>query len=340
LSQEELRLEGHAMEVRLYAENVYNDFLPASGTALVWNPPQGQGVRVDDGLLGGQQVSPYYDPMVAKVIAVGADREQARRRLVRALHATELFGLPSNRQFLIDVLERPVFADGGATTAFIEEEFPDGPIPPIPDGTALSCAALLQFLGAHRDSLRRSGDGTERLSGFSPGRDLVVDFAYEVGDDVVRLSVQALGHDRFVVTRGDTSHHLQLIDSGESRARLLIDNVQLTVSYCHRDHATVEILYRGSAFTLANALARDSAGDTAGASGSVFAPMHGHLLKLAVSEGDQVRVGDELAVVEAMKMEHRMLAEVEGIVKVLMCAEGDQVAAGAVLLEIEADTDA
>jgi geranyl-CoA carboxylase alpha subunit len=340
LSQEELRLDGHAIEVRLYAEDVYNDFLPASGTAMVWKPPQGEGLRVDDGLLSGQQVSPYYDPMVAKIIAAGADREQARRRLVRALHATELFGLPSNRQFLIDVLERPVFAAGCATTAFIEEEFPDGPAPPRPCGEALCCAALLQFLEAHRDSLQRSGDAMPGLSGFSPGRELVVDFAYEVDGEVAKLSVQALADGRFVVSHGLESRHLTLIGGREGHVRLLIDGMQLPVSYSHRDCATIEILYRGSAFTLVDNLARDRADDTLGGSGSVLAPMHGNLLKLSVGEGDRVRVGDELAVVEAMKMEHRMLAEVDGIVKVLLCAEGQQVAAGAVLLEIEADSDA
>jgi geranyl-CoA carboxylase alpha subunit len=332
LAQDAVELRGHAIEVRLYAEDVYNDFLPASGTALAWSVPAGDGVRVDQGLDAGQEVSPFYDPMLAKVIAFGADREEARRRLLRALRETVLFGLPSNRQFLIDVLERQQFSDGAATTAFIAEEFPDGPRPPQPGDETLCCAALLQFLAARDAATARALQGAAALADFRTRRENPVAFAY--GER--QVDVQSLGESNYRVRIDGESHALSLLALESGRARLAIGDVQQSVAFLHRDGGTIELLYRGRGFVLENELAHSAAERAGPGSGSVIAPMHGNVLKLFVAEGDSVSAGDELAVMEAMKMEHRLRAEVDGVVKGLLAAEGQQVAAGAVLLEIEA----
>ena len=119
ITQEQVRLQGHAIEVRLYAEDAYAGFLPQTGRIDVWRPASGPGVRIDHGMKEGLAISPFYDPMIAKVIAAGATREEARRRLIKALHDTVVLGPTTNRHFLIKLLEHPEFAAGKATTAFL-----------------------------------------------------------------------------------------------------------------------------------------------------------------------------------------------------------------------------
>jgi geranyl-CoA carboxylase alpha subunit len=119
LTQEQVRLSGHAIEVRLYAEDAYAGFLPQTGRVDVWRPASGPGVRIDHGMKDGLAISPFYDPMIAKVIASGATREEAQRRLVKALHDTVVLGPTTNRHFLIRLLEHPEFAAGKATTSFL-----------------------------------------------------------------------------------------------------------------------------------------------------------------------------------------------------------------------------
>ena len=132
LSQTDINLEGHAIEVRLYTEDPSQDFLPASGPVDLWAPASGVGVRIDDGISSGQAISPFYDPMVAKVIGYGPTRETARLRLIGALKETVLFGTPNNKDFLIQCLEKQSFIDGAATTAFIAEEFSEADLAVAP----------------------------------------------------------------------------------------------------------------------------------------------------------------------------------------------------------------
>ncbi len=127
LTQQQVRLDGHAIEVRLYAEDAYAGFLPQTGRIDMWRPATGPGVRIDHGMKEGLAISPFYDPMIAKVIASGATREEARLRLVKALRETVVLGPTTNRHFLIRLLEHPEFAAGGATTAFLGKHSFPGP---------------------------------------------------------------------------------------------------------------------------------------------------------------------------------------------------------------------
>lgn len=154
LRQEQVTFTGHAIEVRLYAEDAYAGFLPQTGRIDVWRPASGPGVRIDHGMKDGLAISPYYDPMIAKVIAHGATREEARVRLVRALTETVVLGPTTNRHFLIRLLEHPDFAAGEATTAFLtKHEFP---APAIDDAHWTAAANLLWQTSAakHPPSMR------------------------------------------------------------------------------------------------------------------------------------------------------------------------------------------
>ncbi|WP_439105559.1 acetyl/propionyl/methylcrotonyl-CoA carboxylase subunit alpha [Congregibacter sp.] len=339
-SQEAVDLKGHAIEVRLYAEDTVNDFLPASGLATAWEPPSGKGIRVDHGLLPGQMISPFYDPMVAKIIAYGEDRETARRRLLRALRGTVLFGIASNREFLIDVLERESFAAGKATTAFIAEEFPDGVVEAQPTEVDLSIAAVLQFLQGEESSLAERICNDAMLSGSTGARAIDTNFAYGVDDDRASVSVLSQGRECFAVAVGETQRQLELVDaSAEGSLRVAVDGIQVDVAYSFVDQATVAMQCRGRAFVLENQYARSAGDRDAEGSRTVAAPMHGNLLALRVAVGDSVSRGDELAVMEAMKMEHRLLAQIDGVITAVYGVEGEQMAAGAVVLEIASDAD-
>ncbi|HKH69123.1 MAG TPA: biotin/lipoyl-containing protein, partial [Reyranella sp.] len=148
LTQEQVTFGGHAIEVRLYAEDAYAGFLPQTGRIDVWRPATGPGVRIDHGMKEGLVISPFYDPMIAKVIAHGATREEARTRLVRALRETIVLGPTTNRHFLIRLLEHPEFAAGKATTAFLgKHEFP---APAIDDAHWQLAAELLWRQSASR----------------------------------------------------------------------------------------------------------------------------------------------------------------------------------------------
>ncbi|MDP1839582.1 MAG: acetyl-CoA carboxylase biotin carboxylase subunit [Reyranella sp.] len=148
LTQQQVTFKGHAIEVRLYAEDAYNGFLPQAGRVDVWQPASGAGVRLDYGVTDGSTISPFYDPMIAKVIAHGATREEARTRLVRALRETVILGPTTNRHFLIRLLEHPDFAAGKATTAFLTKHA--FPAPAISDAHWDTAARLLWRASAAR----------------------------------------------------------------------------------------------------------------------------------------------------------------------------------------------
>ncbi|NQU63399.1 MAG: acetyl-CoA carboxylase biotin carboxylase subunit, partial [SAR324 cluster bacterium] len=157
LTQEQVKLSGHAIEVRLYAEDPAQDFLPVTGSIDLWAPAQGEGIRIDSGIVTGQEISPFYDPMLAKVITWGETRQTALNRLVEALKGTTLFGAKTNKKFLIDVLERETFKKGQATTAFIDEEFESAQL----DDSTLSfkeagVAAVLQYFGEREAAMAAS----------------------------------------------------------------------------------------------------------------------------------------------------------------------------------------
>ncbi|WOJ97805.1 acetyl-CoA carboxylase biotin carboxylase subunit [Congregibacter brevis] len=337
-TQEEVALRGHAIEVRLYAEDTLNDFLPASGKAIAWEPPSGTGIRVDHGLFPGQMVSPFYDPMVAKIIAYGEDRATARRRLLRALRQTVLFGISTNREFLIDVLERESFANGEATTAFIAEEFPDGVQETSPQELELSIAALLHYLQGEESGLEKRVFEDALLTGSTGARAIDSSFAYLVDGDLQPVSVLSDGLDGYTMKIAESQRQLELLDSSrDGYLRVAVDGWQLDVAYRFVDQSTVALQSRGRAFLITNELALSAADRDAEGSGAVTAPMHGNLLALRVAVGDKVSAGDELAIMEAMKMEHRLVAQIDGVVSVVFGVEGEQMTAGAVVLEIESE---
>ncbi|MDP6342768.1 MAG: acetyl-CoA carboxylase biotin carboxylase subunit, partial [Alphaproteobacteria bacterium] len=232
LSQEDVRLNGHAIEVRLYAEDPAQDFLPVTGGIDLWRPAGGDGVRIDAGIDTGLEISPFYDPMVAKVIAWGESRETARHRLINALKETAFFGSTSNQSFLIDVLRRDTFARGEATTAFIGEEFSaDDLAPTTPTVQQAAMAAVVQFQVERQQAFENSLNVSPALLDWSSGGHLVTHYVYTSGDDEMDLKVTPQGGERYVVQHGDDEVHIEVLQRGEHTVRLAIDGRRRRVLY-------------------------------------------------------------------------------------------------------------
>jgi len=340
IAQDEVTLTGHAIEVRLYAEDVAEDFLPSTGPIDLWLPPSGDGVRVDAGIETGLEVSPFYDPMIAKVMAAGPNRDVARQRLIAALGHTGIFGPQTNRDFLIDALGRPGFADGKATTAFIGETYSaDDLARPTPSPDMLATAALLLH---HRECGSAQGLAVnvpdELLNWSSTGR-LASTYKFASGDEDVTVTVSAAHGGTLSVAVGDASLQVASFDADDNTAHIVIDDVPHQVIHAHPADGVVHLSMDGRSATLTDQFAQAGLADDAAGGGRVVAPMHGLILEVHVTEGQTVTKGDRLAVLEAMKMQHQILAEVDGVVSGVRCEAGVQVPAGDLLVEIDVDEE-
>jgi 3-methylcrotonyl-CoA carboxylase alpha subunit len=339
LKQEQLKIRGHAIEARISAENPDNSFLPSTGTLRVYRtpeavefqfPPGSARPRIDSGVRQGDPISPYYDPMIAKLIVHGDTREQALARLDEALSQTHIVGLSTNVQFLRYVVASPSFAQGNLDTGLIPREqallFNQERVG-LPLAAAAAVAqALIQERAAE------DGDPFSRRDGWRSHGVTVRRFAFEFGgvpgqaelaylhDGSLNLTVDNLSG-RLVFTA--TPNGIDLDFAGQ---RLLVS----VYAEGETDHV---FSARGATQILAIDLLAH-AGEAHAEAGRLTAPMPGKVMSFAVKAGDKVTKGQALAVMEAMKMEHTILAPSDGTVAELMFAPGDQVTEGAELLTL------
>ncbi|NKQ34420.1 MAG: acetyl/propionyl/methylcrotonyl-CoA carboxylase subunit alpha [Chloroflexi bacterium] len=330
LTQTQVQWRGHAIEARLYAENPANDFLPVTGDVLLWREPDAPGIRVDSGIETGDVVSVHYDPMLAKIIAFGAEREEALRRLIRALETTALLGFTQNIPFLLDLLRQPAFAAGDLHTGFIDKHLADWQ-PPVGDtAVALIAATLAQFTQAPQ---RPENAGYWRNN---PNQPLA--YRYLLNGDEMEMRLQPVPHAKNhfqveverayeVVWHGRTGPDWILeVDSMIVRVTAVSRN---DLWHIHTDAGTVTL----------QVLSRlPEPQPPADAAGSLRAPMPGSILELLVKVGDTVQAGQPLLKLEAMKMEHTIRAAGDGIVEAIYFAPGDAVEADAQLLHIKTGT--
>tara|TARA_B110001452_G_scaffold59943_1_gene46677 strand:- start:71 stop:2080 length:2010 start_codon:yes stop_codon:yes gene_type:complete len=345
LSQDDINLEGHAIEVRLYTEDPSQDFLPASGPVDLWAPASGVGVRVDAGISTGQAISPFYDPMVAKVIGYGPTREAARLRLISALKETVLFGTPNNKNFLIQCLDKQSFIDGAATTAFIAEEFSDAELEVQPVSFADSAvAATLELCLENKGHFQKSLLVSSQLQNWTIASAMVARKQYQFDDIIHDLSISPVNSsiDTYQVTdsTAEQAAVVQMLSMEANSAVVLLDGVKLVAQFmwlkCGQMHCSIQ--GRGAFFK--DLIILDGAVDEAVGGGRVIAPMHGLLLEVLVKPGDEVIKGQTLAVLEAMKMHYEIQAEIDGTVSEVTAVAGKQVAADDVLIEINESEDA
>jgi 3-methylcrotonyl-CoA carboxylase alpha subunit len=340
LKQDELRIHGHAIEARICAENPDAQFLPATGTLDVFRTPLcsrferadlATNVRVDAGVRQGDAISPFYDSMIAKLIVWGADREQALARLQAALAQTHIVGLHTNVAFLRRVVQSKAFSTADLDTALIERERAalfDAPALALPLAAAALVAHKLRDEAAQqtndpwsrRDGWRMQGGAQRRLHLNWQGQNEVVtlerthDGLTLLGAAGERwpLSFTALNADVFDVQLGSTRRTLTVYAQGE-RYTVFAPEAQATI-------------------TEFDPIAH--AGEGASEGGRLTAPMPGKLIAFLAQPGQEVKQGQPLAVMEAMKMEHTITAPRDGLVAELLYAVGDQVSEGEELLKL------
>ena len=321
LTQEAVRISGHAIEARIYAEDAERDFLPATGRLAHLSFPAE--ARVDTGVREGDEISAWYDPLIAKLIVHGADRAAALAKLSAALRETHIAGVTTNVEFLRRVCDSAAFASAELDTGLIERHRSElfrgrGAIP----APALAAAALAEL--AHeettaRERAARSGDP------HSPWHDV----------DGWRLNAES--HHDFVFASGGSEHRVR-VAFGEHGRRLTIDGEpygpNVSKAKTVRDGHNWHVFHDGVRWTLA--LKQELAGlDLDAASGTLAAPMPGRVIKLLVQPGAKVKKGAPLLILEAMKMEHTITAPADGRVKEIHYGAGEQVVEGAELIRLE-----
>ncbi len=315
---------GHAIEVRLCAEDPDNNFLPQSGALLAWQADAT--VRVEHALEAGRAVAPFYDSMVAKLVAHAANRASAATQLTQALRDTVLLGLRTNQAFLAACLLHPTFASGQATTAFVADHGAEllAATPVLPGGLA---AMVLYAVRALRD-------------GHDPTRVALplawpVPLTFTRDGAVQQATVRALGGNRYQVQTDQVADDLVLEQASESLL-VVVSTHGRSQLHVARDPRGIFVSRRGRQ-TLITDQALQGAGRDAGATaGLVRAAMSGRIVALQVQVGQVVAKGAPLVVLEAMKMEHPSFAPMAATVKNILVAAGAQVAAGTLLVELEA----
>ncbi len=338
--QDDITLTGHAIEARLYVEDPYTGFAPQTGTVAWWQPERAlqggvqsgstaYGVRVDDGIRCGSVVSPYYDPMVAKIIVHGRDRDDAIRRLRAALAQTPLLGLKNNGRFLSDLVDHPAFRKAEMTTTLIDQWLETGePLlqAPVPSDAAWQVAALALTCQ----------QGLDPAQGWRANSVAAYGFKLQSGDTVRAVRVQPDRHGGVAVTLDVSTVQAQLIAFEGGVLRLELAGVtqtaiavmaagQLHLAYAGYSHVFTEV----SAFPSADAL-KDA--------GRARSPVAGKVTQVLVATGDTVQDGQQLICVEAMKMEMWLCAESAGTVQAIHAKAGEQVESGAVLVELQLPT--
>ncbi|MFK7998219.1 MAG: biotin carboxylase N-terminal domain-containing protein [Polyangiales bacterium] len=311
---------GASVEVRLYAEGA--DYLPQTGTVLDWNFPSQEGVRIDSAVESGSEVSVHYDPMLAKVIARGDTRDQAIARLRMALRRCSILGITTNRDLLISVLESEGFVRGGVSTHFLNTHAPQHP---AQHQTLAIVVAMMRDL--ERGFAKRSQQPSVSL-GFSNNPRYSVTETWTSGEREFAVS-----------WRGERDSSISFrINDGEHRGHFVGEDVEVDGRrFSPRvrwrgDDAFVSLLGESHHISRETRFAAPGAERDAG---TVVSPMPGTIVTVHVSEGDSVEAGAPLIVVEAMKMEHVLVAAEAGIVQEIRAKSGDAVDAGVLLVKIE-----
>ena len=342
--QGDLELSGHAIEARLYAEDPDNDFLPATGTVSLWAKPELPGLRIDSGVEQGDRVTVHYDPLLAKVIAHGRDRAEALRRLHRGLSELAVGGLVTNRELLLAVLEHDAFRRGEVDTAFLDRHLPAAARARAVDAEVLGLHAVAAMLHLFERRRQRPGPVPAGVpSGWRNNRWRPQEQAFEHAEGRLTVRYLALGDDRFTIDvaltddQGELQHRARelagrLIEARDGRLTAEVDGVRRRFRIGSSQHGlAVHGLGRVSELTL---VPRFPPRQVSAVAGGCAAPMTGRVVEVLVAEGDRVTAGATLVVLEAMKMEHRLQAQADGVVQAVHAEAGQMVDPDEVLVVV------
>ncbi len=326
IRQEDVQFRGHAIEVRLCAEDVDRGFMPQSGTMALWQAPPR--LRVEHALASGTEIPPFYDSMIAKIIAHGASRDEARARLITGLEDTVALGVVTNQVFLARCLAHPEFAAGDATTAFIGRHL-DALL--APDETARARAlALAAVLLVETDS-----GVMERNPGRRLQLTLPMQLRFEVDGQSRSVTVRHLSGHRYEVRTADDAQEVEIVELTAHRVRFIIGGVMECADYL-REGPRLLLACGGLPIEVIDTTRAPSLrAEGSGGDGRLRASMNGRVVAVMVKAGERVEAGAPVLTLEAMKMEHIHSAPVSGIVKAMHACEGEQVPSGRIVAEIQ-----
>jgi 3-methylcrotonyl-CoA carboxylase alpha subunit len=354
LQQHQLAINGHAIEARVYAENPEKGFLPSIGTLRFMDVPAHvsfelggsaalpAGVRIDSGVRQGDAISPFYDPMIAKLIVWGADRTQALSRMAQALSEFHIVGLATNIAFLKRLVEGSAFASADLDTGLIERNnaalFPAAG--PAPKGAlALAAVALVDAERALSVSSNPADPWTKphgwRMNGtYRRQLSLGDEYAATLDAKAYRIGLAYHPHG-WVLELDGAAHPLAMVSRQDGDYAIRLDGAALHGTV-RRDGELLHVFTGGAHYALTWADPMLHAGEVESAGGRLTAPMPGKVVAVIAKDGQQVKKGEALVIMEAMKMEHTISAPSDGLVEEVLYQVGDQVADGAPLLAFKA----
>jgi propionyl-CoA carboxylase alpha chain len=307
---------GHAIEARLYAEDPENDFLPSTGVLHVWRPPEiSAGLRIDSGVEEGTEIGVYYDPLLAKVVAYGEDRPSAIRRLTHALRIFAAQGLRTNREFLIEVLESEEFKGGKAHTGFQLPALLDTD----PELDRVFCSVTRAYI-------ERTEHASRSILPSIPVR-------FRNNPTLAPAMKFAIGKSEYQVDGG-----VETVSFGQDHVDVLVKGVRYRFHI--RQHGEDYYVCSSLGQRQVTRLSRFPEKAASAQHQSANSPMPGQVLRILVADGQAVKPGDGLVVLEAMKMEQTIKATIQGVVRAVLVKPAQVVAPGEMLVEIEAVEDA
>ncbi len=322
LQQSELTLKGHAIEVRLYAEDPRLDFLPQTGKILCWKPALLPNVRIDHGMLSQGEISPFYDPMVAKVIAYGENRNDAIRILAAAVEESILLGVNSNKQFLVNLLRHPVVVAGDTNTAFIQEHFQED-VSLNKQSLTLESLALIAalFSNASAQSSWNTGIALSlplKLRYDEQKLDLIVK------RDASKVTVEICGESQSIdIVEQTAAQLIYLINGIRRKVAYVLVGDQVYLDIANGNVSVENITYLPPEIT-------EVMGD-----GKIRAPMDGSVINVVVNVGDTVTKGQTLLILEAMKIQQQIKSDVDGVIGEIVGQVGQQVKKRQILLNVD-----
>jgi len=351
-TQNDIRCTGWAIEARVNAEDPANNYRPQTGTIALYKEPKHADVRVDSGVQVGSVLGPYYDPMLAKVIGIGDNREQARSALQRGIDGYTLSGVGNNLSFLGDILRHPNFVDTALTTRFLEESFSGGWQAKSTDSKTVICAAIARIMLIEKQNTQVHNSPFQTLGAFR-----VLDRAGLAGQSRIilknelddtgsihlltisgsqgryQLSTQLIGEDEVA-----NEHTILAGWIGEQNLQVEIDGHSQSFNIDNADDA-ITLINKGTSqryLCLSEqdlALGKGHSGG--GGDSSITASLPGQVVEIKVASGDSVSSGDTLVVLDSMKLLHNLCAATDGVVGEIFCSVGDSVEGGAILIELE-----
>lgn len=329
LTQDQITCQGHAIECRIYAEDPDHDFMPSTGTIELFQPPQGQDVRLDSGVDVGQTISMYYDPMIAKLIVHGDNREEAVRKLEQALAQFYLAGMKNNLSFLRTIIHTPAFRQAEITTDFLNQhpiaiDYPS-------DETALLFAAAYDYLCIQKDCQKKPLWADSFAWGMLQPNYWFT--RYRLRDTVYTLRIQPQGDHRVMISWNDTQH---LIEAQYNNGILFIKNQDLQRHcFLYANEKFLHCFCGEGNIQVQRISVETGPSVTTNQESNLASPMPATVVAVLKNKGDSVKQGERIIILEAMKMEHTVHAPKDGVIADIFYEVGCQVAEGVPLAALD-----